>query len=92
MIKLKKEMEQPFEIINIFPHTNTYGVGVVIKMGQSYYLVDKADTFDVGWETMVFCCNEEGEVTDWQELYTDRTGKSVWKCALEFAQKYFKDY
>lgn len=89
---IKEAMKQLFDIIDIFPHTNgTNGVGVVIKINQSYYLVDKADTFDVGWETMVFHCNKDGEVTDWQELYTDRTDKSVWKCALEFAQKYFGD-
>lgn len=84
--------QREFEIINIFPHTNAYGVGVVIKVGQSYYLVDKAETLDVGWETIVFHCDENGEVIDQQELYTDRTDKSVWKCALEFAQKYFEDY
>lgn len=85
-------MEKLFNIIDIFPHTNgTNGVGMIIKINQSYYLVDKADTFDAGWETMVFCCDEEGEVTDWQELYADRTNKSVWKCAQEFAESYFKD-
>ena len=77
-----------FEIIDIFPHTNSAnGVGVVIKINQSYYLVDKANTFDVGWETMVFHCNEAGDIENWQELYTDRTDKSVLDCAKEFAEK-----
>lgn len=82
-------MEKPFEIIDIFPHTNTYGVGVVIKMGQSYYLVDKADTLDVGWETMIFECDKEGNVSNWLELYTDRTDKPILDCITEFVKKLF---
>lgn len=83
-------MKQPFEIIDILPHTNTYGVKVVIKIGhQSYYLVDKADIFDVGWETMIFECDKEGNVSNWLELYTDRTNKPILDCITEFVKELF---
>ena len=34
----------------------------------NFYYVDSNNTFDHGYETMVFACNNEGEVTDWKDL------------------------
>lgn len=48
----------------------------IIKKNGKHYLVSTVDTFDNGWETMVFLCDADGEVADWAELacnrYSDR--------------------
>ena len=52
------------------------GDGSILKQedisrdGKKYF-VSTANTFDHGWETMVFARNENGEV-DWADLYSDR--------------------
>lgn len=35
---------------------------------MGYVWIDTCDTFDRGWETMVFRCNENGNVLDWMDL------------------------
>lgn len=89
---IKEAMKKLFDIISITPHKNsTEGVSVVIKLGKDYYLADQANTFDCGWETMIFKCDKEGNVDSWLELYTDRTDKSILDCINEFAEEYFQD-
>lgn len=39
------------------------------EVGEQNYYISTADTFDVGWETMVFTCDEDCRVTDWCEKY-----------------------
>jgi hypothetical protein len=41
----------------------------VIKIGSDHYLVSTVEVYAIGWETMVFRCDPEGEVTNWRELY-----------------------
>lgn len=89
---IKKAMKKLFDIIDIVPHKNsTEGVSVIFKLGKDYYLADQADTFDCGWETMIFKCDKEGNVDSWIELYTDRTDKPILDCINEFAEEYFQD-
>lgn len=38
--------------------------------GTIYY-VDSCNTFDRGYETMVFAANEELKVTNWNDLYAE---------------------
>ena len=38
--------------------------------GKLFY-VDSAITFDNGFETMVFPCDKDGQVTSWFELYVE---------------------
>lgn len=45
---------------------------IVRTKDGKYYYVDSADTFDAGYETMVFPADEKGEVTDWGDLYCER--------------------
>lgn len=33
------------------------------------YCVDTCETYDHGWETMIFRCDEKGHVSDWNDLY-----------------------
>ena len=42
------------------------------KTETGYAFVSTCQTFDHGLETMVFPCDENGEVTDWLELEADR--------------------
>ena len=35
---------------------------------MGYVWIDTCDTFDRGWETMVFRCDENGNVLDWMDL------------------------
>lgn len=88
---IKEAMKKLFDIINIAPHKNgTEGVSVVFKLDKDYYLADQANTFDFGWETMIFKCGKEGNVDNWMELYTDRTDKPILECINEFTEEVFK--
>lgn len=45
----------------------------VIKRGDKHYYVSTNDTFDHGFETMIFAFDlYSGKVTDWGELYAER--------------------
>ena len=60
----------------MFGYFGGRGDGKVLKQedisrdGKTYF-VSTANTFDHGWETMVFARNANGEV-DWTDLYSDR--------------------
>lgn len=45
---------------------------VVKTRGGQYVWVDTCYTLDAGWETMVFPCDERGNVTDWGDLDCSR--------------------
>lgn len=38
------------------------------RVATGFVYVSTVDTFDVGWETMVFECDENGNVISWTEL------------------------
>ena len=42
------------------------------KVESGYVWVSTCNTFDHGLETMVFPCNERGDVLDWGEIASDR--------------------
>lgn len=45
----------------------------VITRNGAHYLVSTVSLpFGDGFETMIFACNVDGEVTDWGDLYCDR--------------------
>ena len=48
------------------------GFESVIQRGGNYYWVSTKNTFDHGWETMVFLSDENGTVLDWSELFCAR--------------------
>ena len=37
----------------------------IVKVEDKYYYIDSVETFDLGFETMVFECDELGAVEDW---------------------------
>lgn len=41
---------------------------IIKTLGGEYVYIDTRYTFDHGWETMVFTCDENGKVTDWCDL------------------------
>lgn len=43
----------------------------IVKVDGIYYLVDSCFTFDCGFETMIFMCNDDGKVIDWCDLYVE---------------------
>lgn len=58
------------------------GLRDVVEAKGKYFLVDSRYTFDCGLETMVFPCNQHGEVTCWSEIYSkwhrDYAEMSLW--------------
>ena len=43
----------------------------VVEHKGNYYFVDSCYTLDHGYETMIFPCDENGNVTNWGELYCE---------------------
>lgn len=44
---------------------------VVKRTENSYVLVDSCNTIDHGYETMIFECDEEGNVSNWNDIDAD---------------------
>lgn len=43
----------------------------IVELNGNYYYIDSCYTMDHGYETMIFPCDSNGEVTDWGELYAE---------------------
>ena len=43
----------------------------VVEHKGNYYFVDSCYTLDHGYETMIFPCDKNGNVTNWGDLYCD---------------------
>ena len=43
----------------------------VVEHKGNYYFVDSCYTLDHGYETMIFTCDANGNVTNWSDLYCD---------------------
>ena len=55
----------------------------VVKTSSGYVLIDTRHTFDGYYETMVFRCNEDGNIVreeDWLELDGDRYPSAAEMC------------
>lgn len=62
-----------FELLHI--DTESYDLTNVVKTNRTssgYAYIDTANTFDKGWETMVFECDRHGYVRTWNDLYVRR--------------------
>lgn len=44
---------------------------VVQHSNGNYYYVDSRYTYDHGYETMVFSCDDKGEVSSWSDHYAE---------------------
>jgi len=49
-------------------------VRTTINRDGKHYFVSTNDTFDHGFETMIFRCDADGKVTDWGDLFSERYG------------------
>ena len=74
--------------INFKRNDETGGVCAVFHVGvgsrKRFFYADKSWVSGVGEETMIFPCTKEGKVNSWDEVYCDRSGKSISKCIEEF--------
>jgi hypothetical protein len=61
--KFREDVERT-RIKTIIPRT--------VEGEERHFLVSTCNTFDHGWETMVFPCKADGAVSDWGDLYTQR--------------------
>ena len=62
----------------------TGGTYCVFQKGEDFFYADRSFTCDHGLETMIFPCDKEGIVTDWDDVYCDNSGKSLMDCIEEF--------
>lgn len=87
LIALKTEIPAN-EVVAIFMNNeSTGGMSSIFKHNGKYYYADKSfiPYSYYGWETMIFPYDfEKQEVSDWGELYEDRTGKSLEDCIEQF--------
>ena len=51
--------------------SNNEKLSVVVELNGNYYYVDSCYTLDHGYETMVFACDANGNVTNWGDLYAE---------------------
>lgn len=76
---------------NSFNQSNHYKDYVVVN-GTHYY-VSTVSTFDAGWETMVFPCDEDNRIISWADLYcrhypNESSAKEGHKHTIENLEKY----
>ena len=79
--------------LNIQPNPLNGGESCVFECCGNYYYADRAFVRDA-WciETMIFAANSDGKVTDWGDLYCDRSGKSLRECIEEFCSDDYQQY
>lgn len=81
-------------MMNLNINKNEYTGGqncVFFGHDLKYYYADKSYVPYIGNETMIFPYDKDKEeVSDWSELYCDRTGKSLSSCIEEFNQMLLK--
>jgi hypothetical protein len=46
-------------------------MGSYIEYNGKYYLVRSRFTSDHGYETMIFLCDDKGNIIDWSALYAE---------------------
>ena len=56
------------KITSLFGSFISYGYNTIISNGEKHFFIDTCYTDDQGNESMVFTCDENGNVTDWSGL------------------------
>lgn len=59
-------------MIDFNPNFRENALTDIVELNGNYYYIDSVDVPFSGCETMVFHCNENGNVSDWSELYCER--------------------
>lgn len=63
----------------------TGGQCCVFQKNNEYFYADRSLVpFAGDMETMIFPCDENGEVISWTEVFCDRSGQSLLDCIKEF--------
>jgi hypothetical protein len=75
------------ELNKIIENDYTGGFSMYFKKGENFFYADQSPVPYIGIETMIFACDENGEVTSWADLYCDRSGKSLAACVNEFKRQ-----
>lgn len=63
------------------------GIFCVFEHNGNHYYADCAHVPFIGLQTMIFHCDEEGQVTNLGELYCDRSGMTLEECIEEFIKQ-----
>ena len=56
------------EVIRELPVSETGAESVLVKKEENYFRVSSVAAMGTGFETLVFPCDAEGDVTDWGEV------------------------
>ena len=72
-------------VLNIERNPRTGGFCCDFSVNGKSYFADKSVVPFLGSETMIFAKEDDGTI-DWEELYTDRTNKSLSDCIHEFCR------
>ena len=72
--------------LNIQPNHRTGGEYCVFEHNKQHYYASRCIAPFYGLETMIFHADRYGNVSDWTDLYCDRSGKSLKACINEFIQ------
>lgn len=70
--------------LNIKPNHYNGGEYCVFEYNKQYYYASRCFVPFCGLETMIFYADRYGNVTNWSDLYCDRSGKSLKACINEF--------
>ena len=79
-------MKEDVEIID--DHFTRYlkGVGWFFKYRGSYFMASGVDPFGFGWEVLVFPCNRDGRIIEFEDLAGGR-GYSYEEAIQEFVER-----
>ena len=56
------------KIVKELPVSSSGASGIVVKKGGLHFCVSSVNATFTGFETLVFPCDADGEVTDWSEI------------------------
>lgn len=80
------------KVTSIFGNFISIRYNTIISNGEKYFYIDTCFTDDCGNESMVFECDENGKVTDWEDLDCRRyfDDSEMEKVHNEMVQKWTK--
>lgn len=69
---------------NIEKNEYTGGQCCVFEHNGQHFYADRSRVYPHGLETVIFYCDRYGKVSNWGDLYCDRSGKQLEECIDEF--------
>lgn len=78
-------MKSMNNVYKIERNSRTGGYYCIFQKGDKFYYADKSRIPFDGEETMIFPYDKDADdVSDWTDVYCDRSGKALLDCILEF--------